>query len=136
MASLLGGGVFFMQDCLKFNGVKVAQPDEDGYSAVLATTSTEDSDRDMSLVMHNTPIGTVEGYDLKWRNLLPEEVALILQQVLNRSSFTVHYFDILTAKWRDGEFYASNFNAPAKSLEEDNECWDELSFNIRGINPR
>ena len=125
-----------MQDCIKFNGIKVAQPDEDGYSAILATTSTEDSDRDMQLIMHNTPIGTVEGYDLKWRNLPPEDAALILQQVINRSSFTVHYYDILTAKWRDGEFYASNFNAPAKSLEDDNECWNELSFNIRGVNPR
>lgn len=125
-----------MQDCLKINGIKVAQPDEDGYSAVLATTSTEDSDRDMTLEMHNTPIGTVEGYDLKWRNLSPQEAAVILQQVLNKSKFTVHYFDILTGKWRDGEFYASNFNAPCKTLEDDEECWDELSFNIRGIHPR
>lgn len=133
---LCGGGVFFLQDCLKINGIKVAQPDEDGYSAVLATTSTEDSDRDMTLEMHNTPIGTVEGYDLKWRNLSPQEAAVILQQVLNKSKFTVHYFDILTGKWRDGEFYASNFNAPCKTLEDDEECWDELSFNIRGIHPR
>lgn len=132
----LCGGVFFLQDCLKINGIKVAQPDEDGYSAVLATTSTEDSDRDMTLEMHNTPIGTVEGYDLKWRNLSPQEAAVILQQVLNKSKFTVHYFDILTGKWRDGEFYASNFNAPCKTLEDDEECWDELSFNIRGIHPR
>lgn len=50
-----------MQDCIKFNGIKIAQPDEDGYSAIFATTSTDDSDRDMTLEMHNTPIGTVEG---------------------------------------------------------------------------
>lgn len=125
-----------MQDCIKINGIVIKQPDEDGYSAVLATTSTDDSDRDMSLVMHNTPIGTVEGYDLKWSYPTLQEAALILQQVLNKPKFTVHYMDIITGTWRDGEFYASNFNAPCKTLEEGEECWDELSFNIRGINPR
>lgn len=125
-----------MQDYIMINGIKIKQPDEDGYSVSLATTSTEDSDRDMGLVMHNTPIGTVEGYDLKWTDLTLSEAAEILQQVVNKSSFTVHYLDILTGTWRDGEFYASNFNAPAKILLDGKERWDELSFGIRGINPR
>ena len=122
-----------MQDYIRFNGVVVKQPDK--YSAVLATTSTSDSDRDMALVMHNTPIGTVAGYDIEWSYLTAQEAAAILSQVLNRPSFTVHYYNILTASWEDGEFYASNFNAPAKILEEDEEYWEALSFNIRGINP-
>lgn len=125
-----------MQNYLSFNGVVVKQPDEGGYSAVLATTSTDDSDRDMSLVMHNTPIGTVEGYDLKWRWLTASEASQILRQVLNKPSFTAHYFDIITGTWRDAEFYASNYNSPAKSLIDGEEYWDELSFNIRSINPR
>ena len=125
-----------MQDYLTFNGVVVKVPDDDGYSANLATTSTEDSNRDMSLVMHNTPIGTVESYSLKWSELTPFEASAILQQVLNKPSFTVHYFDILTGTWRDGEFYASNFNAPARILLDGEEHWDELSFNIIGVNPR
>ena len=125
-----------MQDYIKFNGVKVKHPDEDGYTAILATTSTDDSDRDMGLVMHNTPIGTVEGYDLKWKYLTAQETAQILGQVLNRPEFTVHYFDIITGKWKDGRFYASNFNSPCKTLKEGKECWKDLSFNIRGIDPR
>jgi len=125
-----------MQEYIMINGIKIKQPDEDGYVASLATTSTEDSDRDMNLTMHNTPIGTVEGYDLKWTDLSLTEAAEILQQVVNKSSFTVHYMDILTGTWKDGEFYASNFNAPAGILKNGEECWDELSFNIRGINAR
>lgn len=125
-----------MQKQLKFNDVVVPWPDEDGYSAVLATTSTEDSDRDMTLKMHNTPIGTVEGYDLKWSWLTAKEASLILSQVLNKSSFKAHYFDIITASWRDGYFYASNYNSPCSSLIDGEEMWDELSFNIRGIDPR
>ena len=125
-----------MQDYFKLNGIIVKQPDEDGYSAVLATTSTEDSDRDMSLSMHNTPIGTVEGYDLKWTYLTPAEAAEILQQVLNKPNFIAHYFDIITGSWRDAKFYASNYNAPVMTLKDEEEYWDELSFNIRSIDPR
>ena len=123
-----------MQDYITINGIKIKQPDE--YSAVLSTTSTDDSERDMSLVMHNTPIGTVVGYDLKWSHLTLEEAAQILSQVINKASFTVHHMDIMTGKWRDATFYASNFNAPANSLKKGEEYWDELSFNIRGIDPR
>lgn len=125
-----------MQDCLKMNEIEIVQPDEDGYSANLSTTSTEDSDRDMSLVMHNTPIGTVVSYSLKWSDIKAADAALILSQVLNKSSFTFHYFDILTATWRDGEFYATTFNSPSKTVEDGVEAWDELSFNVIGVNPR
>lgn len=125
-----------MQDYIKINGITIVQPDQDGYSVNLATTSTEDSDRDMSLVMHNTPIGTVESYSLKWTDIKASEAALILSQVLNKPSFTLHYFDILTGTWRDGEFYATTFNSPCRTIEDGVEAWDELSFNVIGVNPR
>ena len=64
-----------------------------------------------------------------------EEVALILTQVLNRSSFSAHYFDIKTATWRDAEFYATTFNITPIDLTEDDERIEELSFNIIGVNP-
>lgn len=125
-----------MQDYLKINGKKIKQPDEDGYVSVLATTSTEDSDRDMTLTMRNTPIGTVESYQLKWSDISCKEASEILEMVVNKSDFNVHYFDVLTAKWRDGKFYASNFNAPVVRLNSGNETLDQLSFNIVGVNAR
>ena len=125
-----------MQDYIKINGITIVQPDEDGYSVELSTTSTEDSDRDMSLVMHNTPIATVVSYSLKWTNIKATDAAQILSQIINKPSFSFHYFDILTASWRDGEFYATTFNSPCKTIEDGVEAWDELSFNVIGVNPR
>lgn len=125
-----------MQDYIKINGITIAQPDEDGYSVELSTTSTEDSDRDMSLVMHNTPIATVVSYSLKWTDIKATDAAQILSQIINKPSFSFHYFDILTASWRDGEFYATTFNSPCKTIEDGVEAWDELSFNVIGVNPR
>lgn len=125
-----------MQDYIKINGITIVQPDEDGYSVELSTTSTEDSDRDMSLVMHNTPIATVVSYSLKWTDIKATDAAQILSQIINKPSFSFHYFDILTASWRDGEFYATTFNSPCKTIEDGVEAWDELSFNVIGVNPR
>ena len=45
----------------------------------------------------------------------------------------MHYYDIVEAAWMDGYFYASNFSSPSRSLEEDAEVWDSLSFNVRSI---
>lgn len=123
-----------MQKKIMFNGVEVVQPTE--YKPNLATTSTEDSDRDQSLVMHNTPIGTVVSYSLRWEDITAEEASQILAQVLNQSSFSVHYFDIIVGSWNTAEFYASNFSASALTLEEGEERFDDLSFNIVAINPR
>ena len=125
-----------MQDYIKINGIMIVQPDEDGYSVELSTTSTEDSDRDMSLVMHNTPIATVVSYSLKWTDIKATDAAQILSQIINKPSFSFHYFDILTASWRDGEFYATTFNSPCKTIEDGVEAWNELSFNVIGVNPR
>lgn len=121
------------QDKFKFNGVTIKTPTE--YSASLATTSTSDSGRNQYLQMKNTVVGTVRSYSFKWRLLTPQEMSLILRQVLNKSSFTAHFFDIYAGAWMDGAFYASNFNAPVRRLIDGVEMWDELSFNIVGVNP-
>ena len=123
------------QEQLKFNGIVMPWPDEDGYTVQIATTSTDDSDRTQDLVMHNTPIGSVGSYGLKWSDLTKEEVALILSQVLDKPSFSAHYFDIKTATWKDADFYATTFNITPIDLTEDQERIEELSFNIIGIRP-
>ena len=109
--------------------------DSDGYTVQIATTSTGDSDRTQDLVMHNTPIGSIGSYGLKWTDLKKEEVALILGQVLDRPSFSVHYFDLKTATWKDADFYATTFNITPIDLTEEQERIEELSFNIIGIRP-
>lgn len=123
------------QEQLKFNGVAIPWPDQDGYTIQISTTSTSDSDRTQDLVMHNTPIGSVGSYGLKWTDLTKEEVATILSQVLDRPSFSAHYFDIKTATWKDADFYATTFNITPIDLTDQHERIEELSFNIIGIRP-
>ena len=124
-----------MQDYITFNDVKIKQPDRDGYTVKFSTTSTADSDRTFDLVMHNTPMGTIQSYGLKWTDNTAQEVAEILRQILNKSSFRVHYFNVLTSRWENGEFYATSFEISPICLENGEERIDELSFDIIGVEP-
>lgn len=118
-----------MQDKWKFNNIVIEQPTT--AKAVMETTSTSDSGRSMSGEMHNTPMFTIAGYDLTWKYIGAVAAAEILRQFVNKKKCLVHYFDIMEAKWKDEYFYASNFNAPSFTMEDGEETWEELSFNIR-----
>lgn len=110
-------------------------PNPTKYKPVFATTSTEDSDRTQDLVMHNTPMGTISGYDMQWDSLNNEEIALILNLVKNKSSFNFRHRDPTNASgWSTGEFYASNFSCNAQRLG-DYELWDGLQINVRAVYP-
>ena len=119
----------------QINGVDIKTPD--GYKPVFATTSTEDSDRTQDLIMHNTPMGTIEGYDLTWNNLTSAEIANILNLTMNKSSFSFNYRDPMNASgWSVAEFYASNFNMQAQRLgDRTGELWSGLTINVRSKYP-
>lgn len=117
----------------EFNGIAVKTPDT--FKPNFATTSTDDSDRTQDLVMHNTPIGTISSYSFEWKNIYIEEVALILQQIVNRSEYSLRFLNPMTAQWEVGMFYTVNI--PVGTLKQVNgrNAWESLSFNAVVINP-
>jgi len=114
------------------DGVEIKAPTS--YKPVFATTSTEDSDRTQDLVMHNTPMGTIAGYDMQWDSLTTQEAQTILKGMMNKSQFSFYHHDLLNG-WVSRDFYASNFNVQAVRLKDGEELWSGLSINIRAINP-
>lgn len=117
----------------EFNGVPVKTPNT--FQPNLATTSTDDSDRTQDLVMHNTPMGTIHSYSFAWQYIEPEEAALILSQIVNKSEYSLRYLNPLSGRWETGMFYASNFNVGTLGLTDGKLKWSSLSFNAVGINP-
>lgn len=117
----------------KANGVKIKTPDV--FRPNLATTSTEDSDRTQDLVMHNTPMGTIQSYSCEWKYITPEEAANILSQTLNRSSFSLEYPNPLSGQWEEDAFYASNYSMGTMKEINGELAWESLSFNVIGVNP-
>ena len=114
------------------DGVVIKPPSS--YQPVFATTSTADSDRTQDLVMHNTPMGTIAGYDIVWEQLTDEEISTILRQTMNKSSFSFHHKSPLFG-WSDASFYASNFQVDAMCFTNECSKWRSLSINFRSIYP-
>lgn len=121
-----------MTECFKVDGVAIVAPS--GYKPVFSTTSTKSSKRDQNLKMHNSPMGTIGGYDLTWDEMTWDEIAEILNNMMDKSEFIFHHKDpTIPGKWVDKSFYASNFNMEAQTLEDSGEKWTNLTINIRRI---
>lgn len=73
---------------------------------------------------------------MAWEVLTWQEIAAILNSMLNKSKFMVHHPDpTIPGVWVDKTFYASNFKMAAQTLEDGEEVWTDLSINIRRIEP-
>lgn len=122
-----------MERPFEFNDIPVITPDT--FQPSMATTSTEDSDRTQDLVMHNTPMGTVESYAFEWRYIEPEEAAKIIQQIKNKGQYKLRYMSADTGTWEAGYFYTSNYSFGTLTVANGKYVWEKLSFNAVGINP-
>ena len=118
------------QNYLKFGSFTAPDVDEDGYQISFATTSTENSGRTMRGNMKNSPLFTIEAYELKWSDIKVSDASKILKEVMGKSGFDFFHLNIYEDKWETKRFYAANFNAPCVSLVELEEKLDELSFQV------
>lgn len=117
----------------EFNDIPVVTPDT--FKPSMATTSTEDSDRTQDLVMHNTPMGTIESYSFEWKYIEPAEAVKIVQQIKNKKQYKLRYLSADTGQWTTGYFYTSNYNFGTLRVSNDKFVWESLSFNAVGVNP-
>ena len=116
-----------------FNGTPVRTPDTFQPSA--ATTSTDDSERTQDLVMHNTPIGTIESYSLEWKDIPVKEAAFIFNQIKNRQQYLMRYMSADIGAWVENYFYTSNYSWGTLKKANGKDVWESLSFNAIRINP-
>lgn len=117
----------------EFNGIPVKTPTS--FKPSLATTSTDDSDRTQDLVMHNTPMGTIESYSFEWKNISPADAAVIVHQIKNRGEYTLRYLSASAGQWRTNRFYTSNYSFGTLKIVNGIEVWESLSFNAVSIEP-
>lgn len=123
-----------MQDYIKINSTLIRQPDEGlGYS--FETTYSSDTARTQSGVLHASAMFTVESFSYKATDVTVSEMTTILQQIAKGKTFTLHYFSPYYGKWRDGTFYVGKGSLSIGRLNESSERYDELSFNMIGVNP-
>lgn len=123
------------QEHLRFGTYTAPDVDEDGYTVQLATTSTAKSTRTQKGIMKNTVMFTVEAYSLKWTDISAKDASNILRQIMNKNEFDFYHFNAYKAQWETGKFYAANYNLPVVRLNNGEERYSELSFQVTGINP-
>ena len=123
------------QQHLRLGNYQPPDVDDDGYTPAYVTTSTSGSIRTQRGVMKNSVMFTIEGYDLKWSNLTSDEAKKILQEVMNKNSFSFFHYAVHNEQWETGDFYAANFNVVIDQLNEGAERVQELSFQVTSINP-
>lgn len=122
------------QEYITINGVLIRQPDEGlGYS--FETTYSEDSTRDQSGGGHFTPLFTVESFSYEATYLTKAEVHEMLQLVAKGGNFDLHYYSPYYAQWRTDSFYVGKGSLRIGRLNEESELFDNLSFNMVGVNP-
>lgn len=122
------------QQYITMNGIKICQPDE-GLGYDFETTYTEDSTRVMSGVLHATPLFTVEAFSYEASQVTVDEMKTILSIIAKGRTFTLHYFSPYYGAWRNDIFYVGKGSLKIGRLDEQNEIYDNLSFNMIGVNP-
>ena len=122
------------QDYIKMNGTVIPQPDE-GLGYDFETTYTEDSTRVQSGTLHATAMFTVESFSYKASWLTREEMSRVLQIVAKGRPFTLHYLSPYYGLWRDGRFYVGKGSLSVGRWNADEERYEDLSFNMIGVDP-
>ena len=122
------------QKRVKINGQVVKQPDH-GLGYDFETTYTKDSVRVQSGVLHITPMFTVESFSYTASNLTIEEMKNILQMVAKGRPFKLHYLSSYYGEWREDWFYVGNGSMKVGTWKESEECYENLSFKMIGVNP-
>ena len=121
------------QNRIKLNNYDEVQPTEMNYS--WETTSTEDSGRAMSGIMYDTPMFTVEAFDVKYSYLTIAQCKSILQEIVKRPKkpyFNLHYFSPFHGTWRTAQFGVSQGSLNVKSLKRGEETFSEISCRFVG----
>ena len=123
-----------MQNYIQIGEYTPPNPTE--FKASFATTSSQDSGRVMRGTMRNSPMFTVEAFSIKWERLTAAELSDILQLVIGKPSFTLHYFSPYYNSWQTRPFYVANVNdVNITSLRENGVKYSGLSFQMTGTEP-
>ena len=117
----------------EIDGIKIRTPYT--FTPSAATTSTDDSDRTQDLVMHNTPMGTIESYNIAFEHIPTKEAATIYRRIKNRNKYRLRYMSIDSGAWEEGYFYTSNYSYGTLEKSNGKDAWESFSFNAIAINP-
>lgn len=122
------------QNKYSFNGyTPTRQPIK--VTPAFAVTSTEESGRVQTGYMLNTPMFTVEAYDIEFGKTDGETLSNMLQAMTGKSSFPFHHFNVYKNRWETKPFYVANIDCSELMVKDGKEFVESFTFHVTGINP-
>lgn len=122
------------QDKIKMNNTVIRQPDT-GLAYNFETTYTSDTTRSQNGTLYAPAVFTVESLGYTATGLTKSEMSQILQIIAHGEPFSLHYFSPYYGAWKTNNFYVGKGSLSIGALNEADETFDELSFNMIGISP-
>lgn len=122
------------QEKITINGIEIRQPDK-GFQYGFSTTHTADSTRLQNGGIVVSPMFTNETFNYSASFLTVAEMKTILQEIAKGNPFMLHYFSPYYGTWRTDSFYVPNGSLSIGRLNENEEKFQSLSFQMIGVNP-
>ena len=122
------------QDKIKINDVEIYQPDE-GLQWNFETTFSAGSTRTQSGKGRFSPLFTVEQLTYTATDIPVAEASKILKMFAKGRHFSLHYFSVYTGKWQTGSFYVGQGDITIKTIKDNDETLQTLSFKMTGDDP-
>lgn len=121
------------QDYFKINGTKIYTPDQEIEWSWEETHSTN-SGRPQSGDANVNVLFTVQKFTYKATDVPMSEVSKILKLIVGKNSYTAHVFSPYENAWVDVVCYTGAGDVSIKSLKDNYEKVESLSFNMVGKN--
>lgn len=102
------------------------------------TTSTSDSGRAMSGTLYDTPMFTVESFNVTYGEMTTAQAATLLSHIVKTASapyFTLYYFSPYYGEWRTAPFQVSTGSLQVKTLKDNYEKIKGITCNFVGRQP-
>lgn len=117
------------QEMYKINGVEIWQPDEE-LSWDYEKTYTKDSTRTDDGVGHFTKMFTTQSFAYQASHVPVAEWAKISQMIILEEYFDLYTWSPCFGKWMTHRCYVGKGTLKIGTLEEGNETYSSISFNM------
>ena len=111
----------------KIDGISIPTPTE--YVANIEDLSTEETGRTLDGVMHKDIVATKNTYNLTWKKLSWEDMAILLNALHQKQQFTFTHIDPRwSGRWVTGTFYVGKRSGAALDVTDTKRTWKDISM--------
>ena len=111
----------------KIDGISIPTPTS--YVANVEDLSTEETGRTQDGVMHKDIVASKMTYEIGWKRLSWEDMAILLNALHQKQQFTFTHVDPRwSGRWVTGTFYVGKRSGAALDVSDTKRTWKDISM--------